>query len=62
MRERRVREARDKGEKETTGYEPFELHGAHLLNDQPYRFISLIRNSVPLAPCSRNMPRDLWWS
>ena len=27
-----------------------------------YRGTSLIRNSAPLGPYSRNMPRALWWS
>ena len=27
-----------------------------------YRGTSLIRNSVPLGPYSRNVPRALWWS
>ena len=27
-----------------------------------YRGTSLIRNSAPLGPYSRNMPRYLWWS
>ena len=27
-----------------------------------YRGTSLIRNSAPLGPCSRTMPRPLWWS
>ena len=27
-----------------------------------YRGTSLIRNSVPLEPFSRNIPRVLWWS
>ena len=27
-----------------------------------YRGPSLIRNSTPLGPYSRNMPRALWWS
>ena len=27
-----------------------------------YRGTSLIRNSPPLGPCSRPMPRALWWS
>ena len=28
----------------------------------PYRGTSLIRNSAPLGPYSRTMPRALWWS
>ena len=28
----------------------------------PYRGTSLIRNSSPLGPYSRLMPRALWWS
>ena len=28
----------------------------------PYRGTSLIRNSDPLEPFSRKMPRILWWS
>ena len=28
----------------------------------PNRGISIIRNSAPLAPYSRTMPRALWWS
>jgi len=27
-----------------------------------YRVTSLIRNSAPLGPYSRTMPRALWWS
>ena len=27
-----------------------------------YRGTSLIRNSAPLGPYSRTMPRALWWS
>ena len=27
-----------------------------------YRGTSLVRNSAPLAPYSRTMPRALWWS
>ena len=27
-----------------------------------YRGTSLIRNSAPLGPYSRTMPRPLWWS
>ena len=27
-----------------------------------YRGTSLIRNSAPLGPYSRSMPRALWWS
>ena len=27
-----------------------------------YRGTSFIRNSAPPGPCSRNMPRALWWS
>jgi len=30
--------------------------------DGRYRCTSLIRNSAPLEPYSRNMPRTLWWS
>jgi hypothetical protein len=29
---------------------------------KPYRGSSLIRNSLPLGPYSRTMPRALWWS
>ena len=32
------------------------------LRREIYRDTSLIRNSAPLGPYSRNMPRDLWWS
>ena len=32
------------------------------LKARPYRGTSLIRNSAPLGPYSRNMPRALWWS
>ena len=32
------------------------------LSCAPCRGTSLIRNSAPLAPYSRNMPRALWWS
>ena len=28
----------------------------------PYKGTSLIRNSAPLGPYRRNMPRALWWS
>jgi hypothetical protein len=31
------------------------------LNPQPYRGTSLIRKRPPLGPCSRHMPRALWW-
>ena len=27
-----------------------------------YRGTSIIRNCAPLGPCSRPLPRDLWWS
>jgi hypothetical protein len=30
--------------------------------DATYRGTSLIRNSAPLGPYSRTMPRALWWS
>ena len=32
------------------------------IGEQPYRGTSLIRNSAPLGPYSRTMPRALWWS
>ena len=31
-----------------------------LLARDPYRGTSLMRNSIPLEPYSRTMPRDLW--
>ena len=31
-------------------------------SDQGYRDTSLIRNSAPLGPYSRTMPRTVWWS
>ena len=34
----------------------------HLLITQLYRGTSLVRNSAPLGPYSRNMPRPLRWS
>ena len=37
----------------------FLLHSAA---DGPYRSTSLIRNSAPIGPYSRTMPRALWWS
>ena len=32
------------------------------LESRAYRGTSLITNSAPLGPYSRNMPRALWWS
>jgi hypothetical protein len=29
--------------------------------DSAYRGTSIIRNSTPLGPYNRNMPRALWW-
>ena len=33
-----------------------------LNNAMRYRGTSLIRNNPLLGPCSRTMPRTLWWS
>ena len=39
-----------------------QLPLAHSLRSQHYRGTSIIRNSAPLGPYSRNMPKALWWS
>ena len=36
--------------------------GRHAPRDVNHRGTSLIRNSAPLRPYSRIMPRALWWS
>jgi len=33
-----------------------------IVEDGVYRGTSLIRNSAPLGPYSRTIPRVLWWS
>ena len=38
----------------------FDLGGESDVSD--YRGTSLIRNSAPLGPYSRTIPRVLWWS
>ena len=46
-------------ERETSGYEPFDLE-RHA--EEVYRGTSLIRNRCRLGPYSRTMPRALWGS
>jgi len=42
---------------------PLYCHPLFLLNPfQVYRGTALIRNTLPLGPYSRPMPRALWWS
>ena len=41
---------------------PLAIPGAGPTIRPPYRDTSLIRNTPPVAPYSRNMPRALRWS
>jgi hypothetical protein len=50
----RLRESRDVPQR----HDPWEPACVH----RGYRGESLIRNSAPLGPYSRNMSRALWWS
>ena len=46
---------------ENNGLEPVRVD-ARIPACTYYRGTLLIRNSAPLEPCSRTMPRALWWS
>ena len=53
------------GDADPRAHEPVEAGAGTmpcLLVHLMYRGTSLIRNSAPLGPCSRTMPRALWWS
>ena len=41
--------------------DPLSLSASDAHTHECYRGTSLIRNSPPLGPYSRPMPRNLWW-
>ena len=62
----RAREG-ERGERETTGYDPFDRRTAQVPRGTEhvrgsYRGTSLIGNSPPIGPYIRSMPRALRWS
>jgi len=60
---------RERGERETRGYEPFDLEAAKVLGGQGLPpalrvqgYLSHKKHPPPLGPYSRHMSKAPWWS